>query len=261
MQPYTGFAAVYDLFMEDVPYDTWAEDMKNILYKEGMKDGIVLELACGTGSITRRLKEYGYDMIGIDSSEDMLEIAREKSDYEDGILYLCQDMRSFELYGTVRAIVCVCDSLNYLTEAEDVKKVFELANNYLDEKGVFLFDFDTPYAYQEVIGDKTIAETREEGSFIWENTYYEEQGMNETNLTLFYPEIEDEETGECFYRKYEETHYRKGYSLENMKKIVEDAGMEWVMAYDIDTKKEPTATTERIVAMVRETKQANKMYV
>lgn len=261
MQQYTGFAVVYDLFMKDVPYDEWTKDIQDILSKENITSGLLLELACGTGSMTRRFSKLGYDMIGIDFSEEMLEIAREKSTDEDGILYLCQDMREFELYGTVRAIYCVCDSLNYITEEKELVKVFQLANNYLDERGIFFFDFDTDYYYRDVVGDSTLAQSHEEGSYIWENTYYEEEEINEVNLTLFYPARDTESTGEAFYRKYEETHFRRGYSLEMMMDIVKQAGMEWVNAYDAETKEKPTEQSERIVAVVRETKQQNKRYL
>ena len=106
-------------------------------------------------------------MIGVDNSAEMLEIAREHPD--DGILYLQQDMREFELYGTVKAVVCVCDSMNYLLEEEDLAEVFSLVHNYLDQDGIFIFDMNTLYKYRDLIGDATICENREHESFIWEN--------------------------------------------------------------------------------------------
>ena len=135
------------------------------------------------------------------------------------ILYLLQDMREFELYGTVRAIVSVCDSVNYITEPEELEEVFRLVNNYLDPKGVFLFDFNTVYKYKEVMGDTVIAEDRGECSFIWDNFYYEEERINEYDLTLFI----QEDASEDLYRRYQETHYQRGYTLEEMKELVEEA--------------------------------------
>lgn len=122
-------------------------------------------------------------------------------------------MREFELYGTVRAIVSVCDSVNYITEPEELEEVFRLVNNYLDPKGVFLFDFNTVYKYKEVMGDTVIAEDRGECSFIWDNFYYEEERINEYDLTLFI----QEDASEDLYRRYQETHYQRGYTLEEMK--------------------------------------------
>src|SRR5699024_5641624 len=131
------------------------------------------------------LAGYGYDMIGADNSEDMLELAMEKR-IQSGhdILYLLQDMREFELYGTVRAVVSVCDSLNYITDPEDLENVFRLVNNYLDPGGIFLFDFNTEYKYREVMGDCTIAEDGGPGSVIWDNCYYEEERLKAYGLTL-----------------------------------------------------------------------------
>ena len=279
MQPYTGFASVYDLFMDNVPYEEWTDYVVHLLKKYGVEQGIVLELGCGTGSMTSRLSARGYDMIGIDSSEEMLSIAREKSSGKEDILYLCQDMRNFELYGTVAAVVSVCDSMNYILTEEDLLEVFRLVNNYLDPRGIFIFDLDTEYAYEEVIGDATIAENREEGSFIWENTYYKEEMINEINLSLFLPVEEEapvtEETGDQFsqrkkasdpqkpkyFIKQEETHYRRAYSLDTIRRLLEEAGMEWVAVYDSQTEKRPQEDTERVYIIAREKRQKNKRYL
>ena len=191
----------------------------------------------------------GFDMIGVDNSEDMLELAMEKR-MESGkdILYLLQDMREFELYGTVRAIVSVCDSVNYITEPEELEEVFRLVNNYLDPKGVFLFDFNTIYKYKEVMGDTVIAEDRGECSFIWDNFYYEEERINEYDLTLFI----QEDGSEDLYRRYQETHYQRGYTLEEMKELVECSGLVFEAAYDAVTHEEPTQKSERIYSVARE---------
>jgi SAM-dependent methyltransferase len=257
MQPYTGFASVYDIFMDNVPYDEWADYVQHLLKQNKIEKCLLLELGCGTGSMTRRLAGKGFDMIGIDNSEEMLSIAREKSaEGEESILYLCQDMREFELYGTVAAVISVCDSMNYILSEEDLLRVLRLTNNYLDPKGLFIFDLDTQYAYEEILGDNTIAENREEGSFIWENTYYEEEMLNEVNLTLFIPEEEA-----SLFRKYEETHYRRAYCLDTIKRLIEEAGMELVAIYDAMTEKKPKKDCERVYIIAREKQQADKLYV
>jgi len=134
--------------------------------------------------MTRLLAKSGYDMIGVDNSEEMLQIARDAGTQGDGILYLLQDMREFELYGTVRAVVSVCDSINYILEEEELLEVFRLVNNYLDPGGIFIFDMNTIYKYRDLLGETTICENREEGSFIWDNYYDEEERMNQYDLTL-----------------------------------------------------------------------------
>ena len=155
-------------------------------------------------------------------------------------------MREFELYGTVGAVISVCDSLNYLLEEEELVQTFKLVNNYLDPKGIFIFDFNTVYKYQEVIGDSTIAENREECSFIWENYYHEEEQINEYELTIFVKEEND------LFRKFEENHYQRGYRLEQMKRALQEAGMEFVAALDADTHEGITDTSERIYCIARE---------
>lgn len=247
MEAYTGFAAVYDIFMDNVPYEEWSSYLHGLLLEHGIEEGIVLDLGCGTGAMTERLAAFGYDMIGVDNSEDMLELAMEKR-VQSGqdILYLLQDMREFELYGTVRAAVSVCDSVNYITEPEELKEVFRLVNNYLDPGGLFLFDLNTPYKFRELLGDNVIAENRDEGSFIWENAFYEEDQVNEYDLTIFVKEEEG------LYRKYQETHFEKAWTLEKVKELLEEAGMEFLGVYDGFTKEAPKEDSERILVAARE---------
>lgn len=254
MEAYTSFAAVYDTFMDNVPYEKWADYLHELLREYQIEDGLVLDLGCGTGTMTELLAGYGYDMIGVDNAEEMLEIAfekRTKSGHE--ILYLLQDMREFELYGTVRAVVSICDSINYITEEEELEKVFRLVNNYLDPGGIFIFDFNTEYKYREMLGNQTIAEERDECSFIWDNYYYEEEGMNEYELTLFIKDDElSGEYGQDICMKFQETHFQKAYSLEKMKSALERAGMDYITAYDAFTRNEPGENSERIYVIARE---------
>lgn len=249
MEAYTSFARVYDTFMDNVPYKEWADYLENILKEYGIDEGLVLDLGCGTGSMTEMLAASGYDMIGVDNADEMLEIAMEKK-VESGhdILYLLQDMREFELYGTVRAVISACDSVNYITDEEDLTEVFRLVNNYLDPEGLFIFDFNTEYKYREILGEQTIAEDREDCSFIWDNYYDEDEQINEYELTLF---VRDEEQPE-FYRKYQEEHFQRAYTLEQIKDMLTEAGLEYVTAYDDYTKESPHDQSERICVVARE---------
>lgn len=208
----------------------------------------VLDLGCGTGTLTELLAEAGFDMIGVDSSEEMLEIALKKRERSgSSILYLLQDMREFELYGTVGAVCSVCDSLNYILEEKDMVKVFSLVNNYLYPGGIFVFDFNTVYKYEQVIGEATIAENREDCSFIWENFYDEREQINEYDLTVFVrrPGTED-------FQRFAETHYQRGYTLEQMEGFLEEAGLLFVKALDADTHGEVRAESERVYVIARE---------
>lgn len=256
VEAYHSFAKVYDLFMDNVPYEEWFEYIRSLLQEYGIEDGLVLDLGCGTGKMTRLLAAAGYDMIGVDNSEEMLEIARDaeyciqpsEGTEETGrnILYLLQDMREFELYGTVRAVVSICDSMNYILDEDDLREVFRLVNNYLDPKGIFIFDLNTVYKYEELLGETTISESRDEGSFIWDNYYDEETNINEYDLTLFIREEND------LYRKYEETHFQRAYQLDRIKQLLAEAGMEFVAAYDAFTREPVKEDSERIYVIARE---------
>lgn len=250
---YEGFALSYDMFMDNIPYDLWADYLEDLLHEYGVGDGLLLELGCGTGSMTKRMREKGYDMIGIDLSEDMLEIAREKCPAD--VLFLRQDMRDMELYGTVAAMFCVCDGINYLLEPQDLQEVFVKANNYLDSGGVFIFDMKTEYFYREVLGDRVIAENREDASFLWENAFHADTGLNEYMLTVY----RQQETGDLFSR-CDELHCQRAYAPEAIRRIIEDAGMEFVAVYDALTRQAPRRESERLYFIAREKYQEGKYY-
>lgn len=272
MEAYTDFAVVYDIFMDETPYEEWCAFLDAALKRYRIKDdaadellkqeqNTVLDLGCGTGTLTELLAAKGYDMIGIDNSQEMLQRAIEKKERSgQDILYLQQDMREFELYGTVGAVISVCDSLNYLLTEEDLLAVFRLVENYLYPGGVFLFDFNTVYKYEVVIGDATIAENREECSFIWENYYHPEEEINEYDLTVFVKNEDWEEEGgrknggelgESSFRRFQETHYQRGYRLEQIRTLLERAGITFLEALDADTQREVTPESGRIVVIGR----------
>ncbi|SEF79534.1 Methyltransferase domain-containing protein [Eubacterium ruminantium] len=247
---YSKFAYVYDKLMDNIPYDEWTSYLTGILRRNGINDGIVAELGCGTGNITERLAKEGYDMIGIDNSPEMLDIAQQKKD-ETGssTLYICQDMREFELYGTVRAVVSLCDSINYILEEEDLLQVFKLVNNYLDPKGLFIFDFNSLHYYRDIVADNTIAEDRDETSFIWDNYFDEESRINELSLALFIKETNDDDN---IYRKYSELHLQRAYTLEEIKHLIELSGMEFVADFNAFTDDPSDERSERIYVIARE---------
>ncbi len=283
MEAYTDFAAVYDIFMDSTPYDVWGDFVSSLIEKYGVSTpvrslqdegkelsawesedaavaenseealeqerNLVVELGCGTGSFTRVMYNKGYDIMGIDLSPEMLDIARRKN-MENGqnILYLEQDMRELDLYCTAGTIVSVCDSVNYVLDSEELLETFRLVNNFLFPKGLFIFDFNTLHKYRDVIGDATIAENREDCSFIWDNYFHEEDNINEYDLTIF-ARVDQEK--ELFARSVE-THYQRGYTLEEMLSIVEKAGLRFIAAFDEETHEAPTEDSERIYIVAME---------
>ena len=166
-------------------------------------------------------------------------------------------MREFELYGTVRAIISACDCVNYVTEDEDLLQVFRLVNNYLDPEGLFLFDFNTRYKYETVLGEQVIAEDREDCSFIWDNYYDQEEQINEYELTLFVKCRQEED----LYRKYQEVHFQRAYTLEEIKTLIEKSGLTFLNAYDDYTRETATEESERIVVVCRECGKVTKKKV
>ena len=241
---YTDFARVYDELMDNVPYEEWAQFILNLLQDRKITEGLVLELGCGTGKLMTLLGKAGFDMIGVDNSVEMLQIAREKTSQD--FLYLLQDMREFELYGTVKAVISVCDSVNYITKKEELRKVFQLVNNYLDPEGVFIFDFNTEYKYRELIGETVIAEDREDVSFIWFNEYDEDSHLNDIDLKVFVQEEGD------IYRKFQEEHIQRGYTLDEIKQLLEESGLIFLEAYEEYTMQAPQPDSGRIVVVAQE---------
>ena len=280
METYTDFAQVYDEFMDETPYEEWCEFLAGRVKKYGIGDvagcddeiktdkyvikdndvikeqekqnlrqerNTILDLGCGTGTLTELLARKGYDMIGVDNAQEMLQIAMDKRERSGlDILYLLQDMREFELYGAVGAVISVCDSINYLLEEEEILQTFRLVHNYLYPGGVFIFDFNTVYKYASVIGDATIAENRENCSFIWENYYHEEEEINEYDLTIFARNSKEER-----FLRFQETHYQRGYRLEQMCSLVKEAGLSVMETLDADTHDMVTPESERIYVVAK----------
>ena len=245
MEAYTAFASVYEMYMDNIPYDEWANNIKALFEKYNMPMEIVCDIGCGTGQMTRRLKAMGYDMIGIDNSYDMLMEAMANEDSQ-GILYLCQDMRSFELYGTVGAVVSVCDSINYLRNEAELLEVCKLVNNYLDPKGLFIFDVKTEKYYKE-LGDKTIAENRQEGSYIWENEYDIKARDNYYDLIIY--TANDEGT----FDRYEEEHLQHAFTVTEIKKAISASGLELLDVLDVATmSSENIDDSDRLYFIARE---------
>jgi len=242
MSAYEKFAQVYDLFQDNIPYEEWADYLKSLLNEYGVKDGLVLDLGCGTGSITELLSKAGYDMIGVDNSEDMLEIAMDKRGRSGlDILYLLQDMREFELYGTVKAAVSICDSMNYILEKEDLVQVFKLVNNYLDPSGIFIFDMNTEYKFREVLGQRAFGSAEEAAAYIWENDYDEEEKINEYYVSFFIAQ----ENG--LYERVEEYHYERAYSIEEIEQALQAAGLALLEVTDGYCFAPPQERSERLL--------------
>ena len=284
LDSYTSFAYVYDTFMDQEPYDRWADRVcafldefglprtadisardtgKPLTGKAGSQDSsedlfaeernIVVDLGCGTGKLTEILAGRGYDMIGIDLSEDMLAIAQErKIKNGSSTLYSLQDMRDFELYGAAGSMVSVGDSINYLLEEKDLEDMFRCVARSLLPGGVFVFDFKTIHLYRDIIGDRTIAEDRGDCAFIWDNYYDPETCINEYDLAVFVRASADEQNSDrSMFKRFDEVHQQRGYDPEQLRTAAENAGLEWITARDADTGSAVSGMAERVMAAVR----------
>ena len=252
---YDAIAHVYEKLNSEIDYSKWADFIERAFDKYlPNRPELVLDLACGTGTMTRELSARGYDMIGIDGSADMLTQAYMKaaeSESAKPILYLNQDMREFELYGTVGAVVCCLDSINYLLSDEDVKKTFSLVHNYLDPDGLFLFDVNTPYKFENVYSDNAYiledemeedfgdGETEKYAVFCgWQNQYDKQSGICDFYLSIF------EENGDSYIRQ-DEHQQERCYTKATLNSILEESGFE-LLGYFADYNfGEPAENTER----------------
>ena len=244
MDAYTSFAQVYDLFMDNVPYEQWSAFLCRILKKYGIEDGPVLDLGCGTGKLTRLMAKAGYDMTGVDSSAEMLQIAWSQT-VEEEILCCVQERQELDLDGCVRAVYSACDCINYVLDEEELQEAFARVYEHLETGGLFIFDMNTDSNYTQLLGENTFAESREDGSFIWENYYDEEERINEYDLTPFITEQDG------LYRRFSETHYQRDYYFHQIKIMLEKAGFVCEAIYDDYSEETVHAESERAVFIGR----------
>ena len=233
---YDAIAHVYDKLNKDIDYPRWADFIEKCFDRYlPARPALLLDLACGTGSMTVTLADRGYDMIGVDMSDDMLSEAYLRSEGR-GILYLCQDMRSFELYGTVGAVVCCLDSLNYLLSEDDLESALRNVHNYLDPNGLFLFDMNTPYKFENVYADNAyILEDEidygdgEPSAAVycgWQNQYNKESGICDFYLSLF------EENAEGGYTRSDEHQRERCYSFDTVSRLLLKCGFELLGCFE-----------------------------
>lgn len=251
MEAYTGFAKVYDRFMDNIDYAGWCSYLIELLRENHIKDNAIAELGCGTGNVTEILAENGYDVIGIDFSQEMLEIATEKLHEADSsigekgqIIYVCQDICELELPDKVSAMVSICDSINYITEYEDFVRVLKNVKRYLKPEGIFIFDLKTVKYFKE-IGESVIAEDREDCSFIWDNYFDENDYINEYRLSLFIQGADGR------YDKFMEEHYQRAYFIDEVKMAAKEAELTVEAMYNAFTRNEACEDNDRIYVILK----------
>ena len=247
MASYGDFAYYYDMLTENVDYDKRCEYICGLLAENGVSEGILLDLACGTGTMSLMFAEKGYDVVGVDGSEEMLTQAQEKK-MESGadIIFLCQKMEELDLFGTINTAVSTLDSINHVTNEDTVKEIFRRVSLFMEDKGIFVFDVNTPYKHREVLGDNTFIYDLDEVYCIWQNST-DENLVTTISLDLFEKDEEDEET----YYRYSEEFSEKAYDLDDIRAWLQDCKFEVVAVYEEMTKEAVKADTQRAVFVAR----------
>ncbi|CAH2214428.1 class I SAM-dependent DNA methyltransferase [Tepidibacter aestuarii] len=238
---YKDFAFIYDNLMDNVDYDKWVDYVEEIIKKEDVQVKNILELACGTGNLTIPFAKKNYDILGIDISEDMLSVAREKC-IDEGIevVFLNQDMTEldFEVYN-LDCVLCACDGFNYILEDEDIQSIFDNVYGLLKKKGVFIFDISSYNKLSNILGNNTFGENREDITYIWENYFDDESNMVEMDLAFF------TRNGE-YYQKFEETHYQRAYKNDEIINMLQNTGFDYIKVYRDFTFLDADEETERV---------------
>lgn len=244
MSGYGNFAYYYDRLTDNVGYQKRCDYICSLLKENGIQSGILLDLACGTGTMTHMMAQKGYDTIGVDASEDMLSIALEKKlQYDNDAVFLCQKMQQLDLYGTIDAAICTLDSINHLTNEADVREAFRRVALFMNDGGVFIFDVNTPYKHQSVLANNTFVYDLDDVYCVWMNTFNESDCSTAIQLDIF---ERDEEEPDVYYRQSEE-FCERGYELDRIKAWLEQVRFEVIGIYNEMTKEPVNGKTERAV--------------
>lgn len=251
MSGYSVFARYYDELTANIDYRKRAEYFHAIIRKfKTTKENILLDLACGTGSISEEMAKLGYDVIGVDYSEEMLGMAIEKK-FDSGlpIQYLCQDMRNIDMFGTVDITICALDSINHLGSLDDVRKVFERVSLFAEPDGLFIFDVNTLYKHRKILADNTFTYETENVYCVWENSLNRSTDEVKMNLEFF------ERLDDGLYSRSSDSFSEKAYSEEELEKLLSETGFELLAKYGDDSFNSPAEDTQRIVYTARKINQ------
>lgn len=242
---YTALSAVYDQLI-GVDYSARAEYLLSLFQKHGGKSDVLLDLACGSGSLTLELARRGCDMIGVDQSEEMLALALEKTPADPpSPLWLCQDMRQLDLYGTVSGGVCTLDGLNHLCRTADLKEVFHRLSLFIEPKGLFIFDVNTPYKHREVLGNSSFVFDEEDFFCAWRNRFSKDTCEVSMLLDIF---LKD---GKHSYQRIRDEVRERAYSLRTWESLLKDASFEMLAVYADMTDRAPAPDEERWVIVAK----------
>ncbi len=240
---YRKFAGIYDELMDSIDYGLWYDYIEEIFEKEGVKVEKILEMAAGTGNLSSYLAKAGYDLTCFDLSFDMLAVLDKKLSGYKNVRVLNQDMVSFKTNEKYDAILATCDSINYITEDEDLRKVFENVYDHLSPGGIFIFDINSSYKLRKIIGENTFVEDREDLFYTWEN-YLIEDRIVQFYINFFVREGTS-------YTRFVEDHYERIYEVKDLVKLLEEVGFTSIDHYEAFCFEPVDTRTERVNFVVR----------
>lgn len=246
---YDIFSSVYDILTENVEYERISNKICSLLHKNGVDRGLLLDLGCGTGTLSFLLEQRGFDIIGVDASEDMLAVANEKK-YEDNssALFLCQKAEELDLFGTIQCAVSTLDTFNHIGNIEKIEKAISLVSLFMDMNGIFIFDMNTPYKHTKILGNNTFVYDMDEVYCVWQNSYDKASEKTDIDLDFFIKNEDDD----CFER-YSESFSEYVYDINEIVNIIKKCGFTLLAATD-DYSDEPVCdTTERITFICKKT--------
>lgn len=246
MASYGDFAYYYDTLTENVDYAAMSNYMADLLADYGVGEGILLDLACGTGTLSLMLSQRGYDVIGVDGSEEMLSMAQEKKmQTGEDVIFLCQQMQELDLFGTVNAAVCTLDSINHVTDFRQVSEIFRRVSLFMEDRGLFLFDVNTPYKHREILGDKTYVYDMDEVYCVWQNS------TDDSLLTRVSLDIFEKDEEEDVYYKYSENFEERGYEIRELCEALGEYKFEVIGVFDEMTREPLRPDSQRAVILAR----------
>ena len=246
---YDIFSSVYDILTENVEYERISHKICSLLHKNGVDRGLLLDLGCGTGTLSFLLEQKGFDIIGVDASEDMLSVANEKK-YEDdsSALFLCQKAEELDLFGTIQCAVSTLDTFNHIDSIEKIEKAISLVSLFMDMNGIFIFDMNTPYKHKEILGNNTFVYDMDEVYCVWQNSYDENAEKTDIDLDFFIKNEDDD-----YFERYSESFSEYVYDINEIISIIKKCGFTLLDTTDDYSDNPVSDTTERITFICKKT--------
>ena len=246
---YGIFSSVYDILTENVEYERIADRICSLLHENSVDGGLLLDLGCGTGTLSFLLEQKGFDVIGIDASEDMLAVANEKKyDEDSSALFLCQKAEELDLFGTINCAVSSLDTFNHIDSIEKIEKAVSLVSLFMEMNGIFIFDMNTPHKHKKVLGNNTFVYDMDEVYCVWQNSYDESSERTDIDLDFFIKNEDNED-----YERYSENFSEYVYDLDKITDIIKKCGFTLIGTLDDYNECSPSETTERITFICKKT--------